>query len=724
MLLLITVLAASCGPATPASGATAPAATTPSAVAHPGTTGAAGQLAWKFKAGDRAGDPAISGGLVYVVGNDGANPEDKGFAASLHALDEATGTERWQFAMPGDSVDSAPVVSGGLVFVGTWGTYVYALDAATGAVRWKQKTGLEIHSTPAVSEGLLCVAGIGSNSEAYESERPDSGGMNSTEFVCALDAATGAERWRFNSAGPLFSSPVVSGGSVYAASSEATDYSDTPEDESSPGFLYALDAASGTERWKFPTGPSGESPAVSGGLVYAGDLGGYLHALDAASGTERWKSSVEDGAGPPTVSDGAVYVGGTDGYVYALDAASGAQRWRCKTLFWASNPPAASADLVYAVARDHSGDAGYVYALDPVSGAQRWQFEATGIGDSSPVVSGDLVYVGSSDGDLYAVATRSGVPSPATTIAPPSTTTMETLTTAGNDDTESSTESTMAAAPEVVKYMSDFMAWFFLYGTTSRLDLDRLEEHLSDEDDVTTLTAADLQVVDRATVHLHELSSLLRSIEAPEEAAGVHQKLVAGFDAEVALQDKELLAMRNKDQAGVDAALSADPFDDRTGFNSAMNEWMDKYGVLSGWWGSGSESPPTTLPTSQYEAAVMAWVEAFREWAGIGTGFEMSLETYGDMLSDPAEVARAHGFGNELHAIQPPAALAAVHQKLVAGFDAWLVVVDKALAGGKAPSQAVIESLRTEYDNTETAYQGAMEDWLIAQFPSFPLPFE
>ncbi len=64
-------------------------------------------------------------------------------------------------------------------------------------------------------------------------------------------------------------------------------------------------------------------------------------------------------------------------------------------------------------------------------------------------------------------------------------------------------------------------------------------------------------MVDRATVHLHELSNLLHSIKAPAEAAEVHQKLVAGFDAEVAMQDKELLAMRNKDQAGVDAAKAA-----------------------------------------------------------------------------------------------------------------------------------------------------------------------
>lgn len=716
LLLLLAILsAAGCGPE-----AASP-TTTP---AHLATSATAGQLAWKFKAGDQASDPAIPGGLVYVVGNDGRNPEDKRFAGSVHALDAATGAERWKFALAGDSVDSAPAVSGGLVYVGTWGTYVYALDAATGAVRWKQKTGLEIHSSPAVSEGLVYVVGIGSNSEAYESEGPEGGGMDSTEFVCALDAATGAERWRFNSAGPLFSSPVVAGGLVYVSSSDADDYSDTPKDESSPGVLYALDAASGTERWKFPTGPSGESPAISGGLVYAGDLGGYLHALDAVSGTERWKCSIEDGAGPPVVSGGMVYVGGADGYVYALDAASGAQRWKFKTLFWASNPPAASADLVYAVARDNSGDAGYVYALDAASGVQRWKFEAAGIGDSTAVVSGALVYLGSADGSLYAVTTGTGPVVSATTMASSPTTAPVESTTSSTDDYGPSTETTLAATPEVVKYMSDFMAWFFLYGTTSRLDLERLEEHLSDEGDVTTFTAADLQVVDRARVHLRELSSLLHSIKVPAEAAGVHQKLVAGFDAEVAMQDKELLAMRNKDQAGVDAALSADPFDDRTGFNSAINEWMDKYGVLSGWWGSGSESPPTTLPTSQYEAAVMAWVKAFREWAGIGTGFEMTLDTYGDMLSDPAEVARAHGFGDRLRAIQPPAALAAVHQKLVAAFDAWLAVVDKVLAAGKAPSQALIESLRTEYDNTETAYEGAMEDWLIAQFPSFPLPFD
>ena len=55
-------------------------------------------------------------------------------------------------------------------------------------------------------------------------------------------------------------------------------------------LLYALDAQSGQERWKFETGASiGFSPAVSDGVVYFGNDAGRLYALDVRSGQERWK---------------------------------------------------------------------------------------------------------------------------------------------------------------------------------------------------------------------------------------------------------------------------------------------------------------------------------------------------------------------------------------------------------------------------------------------------
>jgi len=214
-------------------------------------------------------------------------------------------------------------------------------------------------------------------------------------------------------------------------------------------------------------------------------------------------------------------------------------------------------------------------------------------------------------------------------------------------------------------------------------------------------------------VHLHELSNLLGAIKAPAAAADIQKKIVAGFDARVAMYDKELLAMRNRDEAGAKAAMAAayDASGPR-GFDDAMDEWMQKYGTLAGW---GQESPPTTVPATQYEAAMIAWNKAFRDWADTGgDGFDIALDTHGDMLSDPAKVAGAHAFGDRLRAIQPPAALAAVHQKLVDAFDAWLAVLDKRIATGAGPDP-------TAYQNAETAYEGAMVDWLIALFPSSPL---
>ena len=46
------------------------------------------------------------------------------------------------------------------------------------------------------------------------------------------------------------------------------------------GYLYALDSQSGAEKWKFQTGgPVGTSPAVSEGVVYFGSEDGYLYAV-------------------------------------------------------------------------------------------------------------------------------------------------------------------------------------------------------------------------------------------------------------------------------------------------------------------------------------------------------------------------------------------------------------------------------------------------------------
>ncbi len=54
-------------------------------------------------------------------------------------------------------MNSSPILSGGLVFVGSGDGYVYALDAATGAVRWKVNTNGQVNATPAVSDGMVYI---------------------------------------------------------------------------------------------------------------------------------------------------------------------------------------------------------------------------------------------------------------------------------------------------------------------------------------------------------------------------------------------------------------------------------------------------------------------------------------------------------------------------------------------------------------------------------------
>jgi serine/threonine protein kinase len=73
--------------------------------------------------------------------------------------------------------------------------------------------------------------------------------------------------------------------------------------------------------WKFNTGDRiNSSPAVSDGVVYVGSLDSYLYAVDASSRQERWRFRTEGGItlSSPAVSGGAVYVGSGDNYLYAV----------------------------------------------------------------------------------------------------------------------------------------------------------------------------------------------------------------------------------------------------------------------------------------------------------------------------------------------------------------------------------------------------------------------
>ena len=98
-------------------------------------------------------------------------------------------------------------------------------------------------------------------------------------------------------------------------------------------MLYALDANSGAEVWRWAAGGDGAlftpyvregavtltSPVVAGDCVYVGAANGYLYALDTATGTCVWQYDLKVPlAAPPTISGNGLWVGGCDGFVYAF----------------------------------------------------------------------------------------------------------------------------------------------------------------------------------------------------------------------------------------------------------------------------------------------------------------------------------------------------------------------------------------------------------------------
>jgi outer membrane protein assembly factor BamB len=161
-----------------------------------------GHLRWAYPTGGKVfSTPAVAGGTVYIGSTDG----------SVYALDAATGHLRWAHALGGGIgsspawagwtfyIGSSPAVAGGTVYIGSADHKVYALDAATGHLRWAHTTEGVVDSSPAVAGGTVY---IGSNDNN----------------VYALDAATGHLRWAYPTGGKVFSSPAVAGGTVYIGS--------------------------------------------------------------------------------------------------------------------------------------------------------------------------------------------------------------------------------------------------------------------------------------------------------------------------------------------------------------------------------------------------------------------------------------------------------------------------------------------------------------------------
>ncbi len=296
--------------------------------------------------------------------------------------------ERWRF-QTAHLNRSTPAVADGVVYAGSYDGNLYAIDAASGALKWKCQTAGEITSSPAVADGLVYI--------------------NNDAGLHALDARTGEQRWLLKTGAPVpfahrwdyfQSSPAWVAGALYVGSAD--------------GHVYAVEGKTGKVLWEFQTqGRVRASPAVADGVVYAGSMDGNLYALDAATGTLKWKFKTEGNAffplgevqSTPAVADGAVYFGSRDGHLYAVDIATGQKKWAFShDGSWCISGPAVADGLVFA----GSSDGQFINALDAQTGAEKWRFKMPSrVFSSGAIVAGD-VYFGAWGGEVFWFDAKTG----------------------------------------------------------------------------------------------------------------------------------------------------------------------------------------------------------------------------------------------------------------------------------------------------------------------------
>lgn len=276
---------------------------------------------------------------------------------------------------------ATPVVHNGVVYLGTNDGRFWALDAATGDVRWKAETRAEILTSALVHD-----------------DRVFFGNGDGRLFAYTLD---GRKLWEFRARQAFYSTGVAVGDRVVFACND--------------GIKYALDAGTGRLLWKNsdPT-YSIESPLfVWEGKVYSGSWDQYIRCVDASTGKLLWKqigegSRIEPAAryyspgdAMPVVAGGKVFAADRRYNLTILDAITGERLGTMEGVAAAG----LSEDGRFIYLRKTTGN---LVKMDPDQNVI-WEVNAElNALPVAPVEKHGVVYVASAQGKVSAVSARFG----------------------------------------------------------------------------------------------------------------------------------------------------------------------------------------------------------------------------------------------------------------------------------------------------------------------------
>lgn len=289
-----------------------------------------------------AGGLAIGGSRVFATSTYG----------ELVALDAASGAVLWRQRVDAP-MSSAPATDGNAVYVSSRDGSAWAIDAATGKVIW------QVVGTPGKTSYVGTAAPtIGDRAVIF----PSAGG----DLMAVLKIGGGTKIWQSSLAGKRL-------GRAYALTYDVTG-----------------------------------DAVIAGKTLFAGSGSGRTVALSPSSGEKIW-SAGEGALGPVAVAGGSLFLVNDEARLVRLDAATGEVIWsvempyftkdkvKKRKAIYAHYGPVLAGNRVMVVSSD-----GILRAFDPTDGTLTYTAEIPGGAAAQPAVAGGTLYVVGGNGQLHA----------------------------------------------------------------------------------------------------------------------------------------------------------------------------------------------------------------------------------------------------------------------------------------------------------------------------------
>ena len=279
------------------------------------------------------GDPLVTEDMILVGTDQGCDSDSIGH---VYAFERTSGKVRWKYRST--SVPTDIVRLGASVYFGSFQDQWSSINLRTGSLNWNFSTDVPNKDcaaikSPVADEHHLFLTGLDG-------------------AVYALDAASGRVKWKRKLAAPTSTSLALRDKSLYVGTSDNHIYRLSAETgnvtsefavESTPvgrlameadslfmflenrsqrtGYIVSMDFKVTGERWKQKSSPdwASERPHLWKGYVVAGNCRGEVAAFRASDGAPQWTLNVKGCVRSIGSSGNMLFIGVQEGTIYAFD---------------------------------------------------------------------------------------------------------------------------------------------------------------------------------------------------------------------------------------------------------------------------------------------------------------------------------------------------------------------------------------------------------------------